>query len=215
MTQFAIYTTGNDVSNGLMMNLNSKYFDMIRAAKREDKKAQIGAHIERCDWPDCNEQAGYPAPAGPRESGRRHFCYAHVAEYNRSYNYFEGMSDDEAERFRRAAQTGHRPTWAMGARRARGAKAEDWQFQDPLELMTHAGYVPSEAQGPSRVTSGQKRALTVLDLPETVKPEDVKKRFKLLVKQYHPDANGGDRAHEEQLQAVVQAHDYLKASGFC
>ena len=215
MTQFAIYTTGKDVSNGLMMNLNSKYFDMIRAAKREDKKAQIGAHIERCDWPDCNEQAGYPAPVGPRESGRRNFCYTHVAEYNRSYNYFEGMSDDEAERFRRAAQTGHRPTWAMGARRARGAKAEDWQFQDPLELMAHAGYVPGEAQGPSRVTAGQKRALTVLELPETAKPDDVKKRFKLLVKQYHPDANGGDRAHEEQLQAVVQAHDYLKASGFC
>ena len=215
MTQFAIYTTGCEVSNGLMMNLNSKYFDMIRAAKREDKKAQVGAHIERCDWPDCNEQAGYPAPAGPRESGRRNFCYTHVAEYNRSYNYFEGMSNDEAERFRRAAQTGHRPTWAMGARRARGAKAEDWQFQDPLELMAHAGYVPGEAQGPSRVTSGQKRALTVLDLPETAKPEDVKKRFKHLVKQYHPDANGGDRAHEEQLQAVVQAHDYLKASGFC
>lgn len=215
MTQFAIYTTGCEVSNGLMMNLNSKYFDMIRAAKREDKKARVGAHIERCDWPDCNEQAGYPAPAGPRESGRRNFCYTHVAEYNRSYNYFEGMSNDEAERFRRAAQTGHRPTWAMGARRARGAKAEDWQFQDPLELMAHAGYVPGEAQGPSRVTSGQKRALTVLDLPETAKSEDVKKRFKLLVKQYHPDANGGDRAHEEQLQAVVQAHDYLKASGFC
>jgi hypothetical protein len=198
-----------------MMNLNSKYFDMIRAAKRQDKKAQIGAHIERCDWPDCNEQAGYPAPAGPRENTKRNFCYAHVAEYNRSYNYFEGMSEDEAERFRRAAQTGHRPTWAMGARRARGAKAEDWQFQDPLELMSHAGYVPGEAAGPSRVTSGQKRALTVMDLTETATPDDVKKRFKMLVKQYHPDANGGDRTHEAQLQAVVQAHEYLKASGFC
>ena len=215
MTQFAIYTTGNETSNGLMMNLNSKYFDMIRAAKREDKRTQLGAHIERCDWPDCDEQAGYPAPAGPRESGRRKFCYAHVREYNRSYNYFEGMSDDDAERFRRAAQTGHRPTWAMGARRARGTKTEDWQFQDPLELMAHAGYVPGEAQGPSNVTSGQKRALGVLDLPETANAEDVKKRYKNLVKQYHPDANGGDRTHEEQLQAAIQAHDYLKASGFC
>lgn len=218
MTQFAIYTIGHEVSNGLVMNLNSKYFDMIRTAKGEEKRAQLGAHVDMCDWPDCQEQAGYPAPAGPGESGRRQFCYAHVREYNRSYNYFEGMSQDEAERFRRAAQTGHRPTWAMGARRARGAKAEDWQFQDPLEIMAHAGYGPGEmpaAARPSKVTSGQKRALTVLDLPDTASPEDVKKRFKILVKQYHPDANGGDRAHEEQLQATVQAHDYLKASGFC
>lgn len=215
MTQSAIYTIGNELSNGLLMNLNSKYFDMIRTAKRGDKRAQLSAHAPRCDWPDCNEEASYPAPAGPREEGRRQFCYEHVRQYNRSYNYFEGMSEDDAEQFRRAAQTGHRPTWAMGARRARGSKPEDWQFQDPLELMAHAGYVPGEAQGPSRVTSGQKRALTVLDLPETANGEDVKKRFKNLVKQYHPDANGGDRLHEEQLQSVIQAHDYLKASGFC
>ena len=41
------------------------------------------------------------------------------------------------------------------------------------------------------------------------------KKFKILVKQYHPDANGGDRTHEDKLQSVTQAHDYLKASGFC
>ncbi len=198
------------------MNLGSKYFDMIRMSRRDEKKrAQVGKHTALCDWPSCGEAAGYPAPAGPRENGRRYFCYEHVREYNRSYNYFEGMSSDDAESFRRAAQTGHRPTWAMGTRRARGAKAEDWQFHDPLELMSHAGKVEGEATGPSGVTMGQKRALEVLELPETASAEDVRKRYKVLVKQYHPDANGGQRTHEEQLQSVIQAHDYLKASGFC
>ena len=58
MTQFAIYTIGHETSNGLMMNLNSKYFDMIRAAKRNDKRAQLGAQIDRCDWPERHEQTG-------------------------------------------------------------------------------------------------------------------------------------------------------------
>jgi curved DNA-binding protein CbpA len=54
-----------------------------------------------------------------------------------------------------------------------------------------------------------------MELPETAKPADVRKKFKILVKQYHPDANGGDRSHEDDLQSVIQAHDFLKASGFC
>ena len=214
MSEFVTLRSLQDIGTGQPMNLNSKYFDMIRTARRE-QRALPGESRQMCDWPECRDTGEYPAPAGPRSSEKRHFCYAHVAQFNRSYNYFEGMSDDDAERFRRAAQTGHRPTWAMGARRARGSRAEDWQFHDPLELMQHAGAVAGEATGPSRVTAGQKRALTVLDLPETAKPEDVRKRYKLLVKQYHPDANGGDRRHEDDLQSVIQAHDYLKASGFC
>lgn len=205
------------------MNLKSKYFDMIRASRdqgREEKKrAQMVADGTRCDWPNCTKSGDYPAPAGPQTNERRNFCYDHVSEYNRSYNYFEGMSQDEAESFRRAAQTGHRPTWSMGTRRARGSKVEDWQFQDPLEIMDEAGFTeagPASAGArASKVTSGQKRALDVMELPETAKPADVRKKFKILVKQYHPDANGGDRSHEDDLQSVIQAHDFLKASGFC
>lgn len=201
------------------MNLNSKYFDMIRASRnqgREQKRAQIVADGTRCDWPECLKEGSYPAPAGPQSGDKRHFCYDHVREYNRSYNYFEGMSQSEAESFRRAAQTGHRPTWSMGTRRARGTKVEDWQFQDPLEIMGEAGFKEASAASPgSKVTSGQKRALEVMDLPDTAKPAEVRKKFKILVKQYHPDANGGDRSFEDQLQSVIQAHDYLKASGFC
>jgi curved DNA-binding protein CbpA len=35
------------------------------------------------------------------------------------------------------------------------------------------------------------------------------------VKQYHPDANGGDRGHEDRLREVIQAYKLLKQSGFC
>ena len=39
--------------------------------------------------------------------------------------------------------------------------------------------------------------------------------YKELVKRHHPDANGGDRKSEERLQAVIQAYNTLKTSGFC
>lgn len=194
------------------MNLNSKYFDMIRLSRRHEAVADT---TRRCDWPDCDETAAHPAPAGRDSDERRYFCFAHAKQYNQSYNFFEGMSDADVENFQRAASTGHRPTWALGARRARGAQQSDWQFDDPLEIMRHAGPINGEARQHKRVSSGQEKALGVMGLDANASAEDVRKRYKNLVKKYHPDANQGDRKFEAELQKVIKAHDYLKASGFC
>jgi DnaJ-class molecular chaperone len=39
-------------------------------------------------------------------------------------------------------------------------------------------------------------------------------RFKFLVKQHHPDANGGDRSTEDRLRDIIKAYNYLKTSRF-
>ena len=129
-----------------------------------------------------------------------------------SYDFFEGMSSEDVEQYRMAATTGHRPTWSLGVRR--GAP-ENWQFEDPLEIMAHAGTVSGETIRGRRASTGQKRALDILDLDIKATAEDVRVAYKSLVKKFHPDANGGDRKHEERLQRVIKAHEYLKASGFC
>ena len=38
----------------------------------------------------------------------------------------------------------------------------------------------------------------------------VKVKFKALVKQHHPDANGGDRSTEDRLIEIIKAYNYLK-----
>src|SRR5229473_3277870 len=40
--------------------------------------------------------------------------------------------------------------------------------------------------------------------------EDVKAKYKALVKQHHPDANGGDRSTEDRLIEIIKAYNYLK-----
>jgi len=52
-----------------------------------------------------------------------------------------------------------------------------------------------------------------MDLEETATLKEIKLRYKELVKRYHPDAHGGDRATEGQLKQVIQAYTRLKASG--
>ena len=39
---------------------------------------------------------------------------------------------------------------------------------------------------------------------------DVKSKYKALVKQHHPDANGGDRSTEDRLIEIIKAYNYLK-----
>ncbi|MBN9246035.1 MAG: DnaJ domain-containing protein, partial [Hyphomicrobium sp.] len=53
----------------------------------------------------------------------------------------------------------------------------------------------------------------VLDLSDEATPQDIKTRFKELVKIHHPDANGGDSRSEEKLREILQAYNYLKQSG--
>ncbi|MDC3402267.1 J domain-containing protein [Alphaproteobacteria bacterium] len=194
------------------MKLESKYFDSIRIHK---PTSVVKTKIIYCDWPECKETGDFPAPAGPRVRGKRHFCKSHIVDYNRNYNFFEGMSDDDIDAYRRGASTGHRPTWSLGARRAKGHSDMDWQVQDPLEIMGDVGPMAGEKKRKRNVSSGQIKALEALDLDEMADKSAVRQRYKALIKQYHPDSNGGDRRHETSLNRVLQAYQYLRASGFC
>ena len=61
------------------------------------------------------------------------------------------------------------------------------------------------------VYNAERKALRVMGLEASATLEDVKVRFKALVKQHHPDANGGDRSSEDQLREIIQAYNYLKS----
>jgi DnaJ-class molecular chaperone len=76
--------------------------------------------------------------------------------------------------------------------------------------------VPPRPATERRVMSNPTRkALHALGLEEGAGGTEIKARFKELVKRHHPDANGGDRASEDQLRAIIEAYNYLKKMGFC
>jgi len=65
------------------------------------------------------------------------------------------------------------------------------------------------------VRNAERKALEALGLEGDVSPQEVKTRFKALVKRHHPDANGGDRSCEDRLREIIQAYNYLKSAKFC
>jgi curved DNA-binding protein CbpA len=54
-----------------------------------------------------------------------------------------------------------------------------------------------------------------MGLEENADSAAIKAQYKVLVKRFHPDANGGDRSFEERLRDIIRAHDVLRAAGLC
>jgi DnaJ-class molecular chaperone len=61
-----------------------------------------------------------------------------------------------------------------------------------------------------KVFNAERKALQVMGLGPDATLEDVKNKYKALVKQHHPDANGGDRSTEDRLIEIIKAYNYLK-----
>ncbi|MEP6954867.1 MAG: J domain-containing protein [Solirubrobacteraceae bacterium] len=49
----------------------------------------------------------------------------------------------------------------------------------------------------------------VLGVDKKASPQDIKKAYRKLARQYHPDRNPGDRAAEERFKQISAAHDIL------
>src|SRR5690606_27537650 len=55
----------------------------------------------------------------------------------------------------------------------------------------------------------EKDYYAVLGVPKNATPEDIKKAYRKLARQYHPDANPGNKRTEEKFKEVSEAYDVL------
>lgn len=175
-----------------------------------------------CEKEGCEELAACSLPKSPRQPNERiWYCLAHARDHNKNWNYFEGLSETEAQAARAAQIYGERPTWSMGkneraraAMNARGAADAD----DAHGLFKEQARAQAEARGTyregKRLTKLQVKAFETLALPHTAPAGEIRRRYAELVRRFHPDSNDGDRSAEEQLSDVVKAHTILKKARF-
>lgn len=147
--------------------------------------------------------------------GWQFLCLEHVRAFNAGYNYFDGLTPDEVY----AAQS---PLAGWEKEAVRGGRTA-FTFGDPHGLFTAdskaaagpAAEPPKNQPGhtPGRWAGrGDAQALGMLGLDRSAGAVDIRAAYRLLVRRYHPDTNGGDRSHEGKLQAVVSAFTHLKAT---
>lgn len=195
-------------------NYRPRFVD-IRVKPPKEGEAAADLPGERlCDHPGCRAAAVSRAPKS-REMMAEHywFCQPHAAQYNRSWNFFAGMSESEvAERIAEEQATGGRPTWSFksGARNRESAALRG-EFRDAMGLFSEEQRRTGVAPGVDRRLGKLERAaLGDLDLEPGADAATIRVRYLELVKRCHPDANGGDRSAEGRLQRVIKAYKTLQ-----
>jgi curved DNA-binding protein CbpA len=201
------------------MSFDSKIHDKIRIKRKTKPEETPPAAM--CQWEGCPRPGTHRAPAGRKREGEFFlFCVDHVREYNKNYNYFSGLGDTEIAQYQKDALTGHRPTWQMGANGQVKASPTFAQVRSG-----RAGYYKKVGENPFGEGNAavraramkplERKALRTLGLNDNAEPEAIRSRYTELVKQHHPDSNGGQKGSEERLQDVIQAYRLLKKAGHC
>ena len=193
---------------------------MSQRRRRIDELLELPGAEKRakrlCEWPGCQRIGEYRAPKS-RDNLRSffYFCIEHVRAYNRAWDFFSGMNQDEIEAYLREDVTWHRPTWKIG--NADQPHGDGWRWQDPFEVfMNGPGTDGAEARAewdrPTSRLGKKERMLKIMELEHDATPAELKARYKELVKVHHPDVNGGDKDAEERLKLINEAYNYLRES---
>jgi hypothetical protein len=147
--------------------------------------AREAAQVRICDRHGCDKPGDRPAPKSPNSPERWYFCEAHAAEYNRGWNYFEGLSAEEA-----------------------AAREAD-------ERRTSAGFAEASHYGWGGPGDGSRsrdelRALEVLELESDADFEAIRSAWRRLAKAHHPDVKPGDPAAAVRFQSIQAAFEVLR-----
>ena len=171
-----------------------------------------------CDCKGCKKEGIYRAPKDRTLKNFYWFCLEHVQEYNKNWNFYEGMSADEIEQQIRLDLVGHRPTWHVNDLYANALK-------DPLDIlglskgrqrkkrilpeMDDFESKDAHIKRPFLATVEHLEAIRTLNLNPPITTETVKVQYKALAKKYHPDKNAGSKEAEEIFKNITQAYRLL------
>ena len=147
--------------------------------------ARGATQVRMCDRHGCDQPGDCPAPKSPNSPERWYFCQAHAAEYNRRWDYFEGLSAEEA-----AAREANERRDASGFKEA-----------------SHYGW---GGPGDGTRSRDEMRALDLLEGEADAEFEAVKAAWRRLAKVNHPDVRPGDAEAAQRFQAIQTAYEVLR-----
>ena len=162
----------------------------------------------KCSINGCDMEANYKAPSSPDELDKYiWFCFKHIKEYNKKWNFFANMSADEIEEFLENDIIGHRKTRKMGVHN---------NYFDDVSKISEAIFssfngLDKSTINTNLISSKYLNALAVIGIDnKDVALEEIKTKFKKIVKELHPDTVGENKKNTEKLTKVLEAYKTLK-----
>ena len=161
-----------------------------------------------CDWENCNNQGSYKAPIEKDNSRKfKLLCLEHIKIFNKKWNYFSNMNDQEIEYFIKSDLTWHKSTKSFGSSDNFFNILWNNALEDKINIFRSSSFKDFKK---NKLNQTDKDALDIMELNYDVKWEEIHKKFKILVKKYHPDKNLGSKKYEDKLKKITLAYSQLK-----
>ncbi len=162
-----------------------------------------------CDEKGCKENGEFVAPKSPNSNERYFFCLKHIKLYNKRWNFFAGKSEAEILNFQKNDLFEGRPTFPFSESTSSKIK---FQFNYTFEKEKISFKEKSKRFENGRVISFNdeiQNALDIFQLDNSYSKIDLKKRYKFLVKKYHPDVKNDIKNKEKKIKEVNIAYKIL------
>ena len=161
-----------------------------------------------CDWDNCKKVGSYKAPIEKDNSKKfKLLCLEHIKIFNKKWNYFSNMTNDEIEYFIKSDLTWHKPTKSFNSSENFFSVLWNNALEDKLNIFGSSNFKNFKK---TKLTNTDRDALDILELKYEAKWEEIQKKFKSLVKKYHPDKNLGSKKFEDKLKKITLAYSQLK-----
>ena len=162
-----------------------------------------------CDWNNCFEEASYKAPLEKDNSKKyKMLCLNHIKEFNKNWNYFEGMDDDQIYEFIKSDMTWHKPTQSFASSDNFFKILWNNALKDELNKNKLNGHF--DHMNKFKFNNNDIKAFGILGISIGIKWKKVQEKFKKLVKKFHPDMNAGNKKYEDKLKIITLAYTQLK-----
>ena len=162
-----------------------------------------------CDWNNCSNEGAYKAPVEKDNSRKyRMLCLEHVREFNKNWNYFEGMNDNQICEFIKSDMTWHKQTQSFSSsdnffkilwNNALNDESYKMKLKNKNYNMRQFNFDNNDI-----------KAFGILGLSIGINWTKVQEKFKKLVKKFHPDMNSGSKKFEDKLKIITLAYTQLK-----
>jgi len=162
-----------------------------------------------CEWENCKKAGKFKAPIEKDNSKKyKWLCEEHIKSFNKSWNYFEGMSQNEIEIFLKSDVTWHRPTQKFGSSDNFFNILWNNALSDKFNIFQNDKIYYNFKN--RKLSEKDKDAFKIMGLELNADWSSIQKKFKTLVKKFHPDRNSGNKEFEDKLKKVTLAYSHLK-----
>ena len=170
-------------------------------------------HSNNCDHKYCNNIGEYRAPISRIKINEYYFfCLKHVKEYNKSWDFYKGLNVDQIELSMRKDTVWDRPSWPLKGNPNKiisqlneFLKNDYSLFENERDLLN---FLKNKIVN-EEITNDEYKSLKILGLSMPISVDEIKKKYKKLVKIFHPDVNDNNKEAEKRFKEINEAYKVL------